>query len=61
MLFDVEVFKYVLMVYQFRNKLRMEVEELKELMLPPRSRNYLIDELYEPFAIRYGQFVGFKE
>jgi len=46
MLFDEGVFKYVLMVYQFRNKLRMEIEELKELMLPPRSRNYLIDELY---------------
>ncbi len=60
MLFDEGVFKYVLMVYQFRNKLRMEMEELKELMLPSRSRNYLIDELYEPFAIRYGQFLGFK-
>lgn len=37
------------------------MNELKELMLPGRCKNYLIDELYEPFAIRYGQFVGFKE
>lgn len=61
MLFDQDVFKYVLMTYQFRNKLRMEMEELKELMLPPRSKNYLIDEIYEPFMIRYAQFVNFKE
>lgn len=60
-LFEEQTFKYVLMLYQFRNKLRMEMSELRELMLPARCKNYLLDEVYEPFAVRYGQFVNFKE
>jgi hypothetical protein len=59
MLFDEETFKFVLMLYQFRNKLRMEMAELKELMVPARVKSYLIEELYEPFSVRFGQFVGF--
>jgi len=39
----------------------MEMAELRELMLPPRARNYLIDELYEPFEIRFGQYINYKE
>jgi len=49
-LFDEPTYKYVLTKYQFKNKMRAEMQELKELLLPKKTINYLIDELYEPFA-----------
>ena len=45
-LFDEPTYKYVMSLYQFRNRMRAEMEELKDLLLPRRTLNYLLDDLY---------------
>lgn len=60
-LFDEPTYKYVLMLYQYRNRMRAEVEEIKDLLLPKKTINYLIDELYDPFLQVYSAFACFSE
>lgn len=60
-IFDEPTYRYVLMLYQYKNRLRAEAEEIKDLLLPPKTVNYLIDELYEPFMQLFNAFAGFTE
>jgi len=59
-LFDEPTYRYVLMLYQYRNRMRAEVEEIKDLLLPKKTINYLIDELYDPFLQAYSSFACFS-
>ncbi len=49
------------MLYQYRNRMRAELEELKDLLIPKKTINYLIDELYEPFIQVFEGFTAFSE
>ncbi len=49
------------MLYQYRNRTRAETEELKDLLLPKRTLNYLLDDIYEPFILIFGNYVGYTE
>lgn len=60
-IFDEPTYKYVLMLYQYKNRMRAEAEEIKDLLLPSKTINYLIDELYEPFIQIFNNFSGFTE
>jgi hypothetical protein len=42
-LFDEPTYRYVLMLYQYKNRMRAESEEIKDLLLPRKTINYLID------------------
>jgi hypothetical protein len=41
--------------------MRAELEELKDLLIPKKTINYLIDELYEPFMQVFEGFAAFTE
>ena len=56
-IFDEATYKYVLTLYQYKNRLRAEVEEIKDLLLTRKTINYLIDELYEPFTQLFNNYV----
>lgn len=60
-IFDEPTYKYVLMLYQYKNRMRAEAEEIKDLLMPKKTINYLIDELYEPFMQIFSNFAGFSE
>lgn len=60
-LFDEPAYKYVLMLYQYRNRLRAEMEELRDLLLPKRTLTYLLDKIYQPFVSIFGDYVGYTE
>lgn len=60
-IFDEPTYKYVLMLYQYKNRMRAEAEEIKDLLMPSKTINYLIDELYEPFIQIFNNFSGFTE
>jgi Asp-tRNA(Asn)/Glu-tRNA(Gln) amidotransferase C subunit len=60
-LFEEGSYRYVLMLYQFRNRTRAEVEELKDLLLPRRTLNYLLDDLFEPFLHLLRSYASYSE
>jgi len=37
------------------------MSELKDLLLPKRTLNYLLDDIYEPFVQIYSNFVTYSE
>lgn len=41
--------------------MRAELEELKDLLIPKKTINYLIDELYEPFIQVFEEYTAFSE
>ena len=49
------------MLYQYKNRMRAELEELKDLLIPKKTINYLIDDLYEPFIQVFEGFAAFTE
>lgn len=49
------------MLYQYCNRTRAETEELKDLLLPRRTLNYLLDDIYEPFLNIFGHFASYNE
>ena len=49
------------MLYQYSNRTRAETAELKDLLLPKRTVNYLLDDLFEPFLQIFNLFAGFNE
>lgn len=37
------------------------MDELRDLLLPKRTLNYLLDEIYEPFVTIFGEYVSYTE
>ena len=57
-LFDKGQMQYVLTLYECCNKINLLNRQINDIKMPAKTKNYLIDDLYEPYVNRFRQYIG---
>ena len=57
-LFDKEQLQYVLALYESCNKINLLNRQINDIKMLSKTKNYLIDDLYEPYVNRFKQYIG---
>lgn len=55
-LFDKGQLQYVMSLYESCNKINLLNRQIKDVKMPSKTKNYLLDDLYDPYAARFNQF-----
>ena len=57
-LFDKGQLQYVMSIYECCNKINLLSRQIQDIKMPIKTKNYLIDDLYDPYASRFTHHIG---
>lgn len=60
-LFDKAIYNEALLSYTCLNKISVVGKQLNDASIKQRTKNYLFDDIYEPFLNRVTSFIKFSE
>lgn len=60
-LFDKSIYQQVLLYYHCFNKMDIVGQQINDAGLSPKTKNYIIDDIYEPFVNRLNSFVKYNQ
>ena len=61
LLFNKKVYNYVLLCYHCLNKINIVEKQLNDSSITVRTKNYLTDDIVEPYTNRLKSFIKFSE
>lgn len=57
-LFDKNQVQYVMKAYEATNKINLLSRQIKDINMPSKTKNYLLDDLYDPYCNRLRHYLG---